>query len=175
VSIPVANIKDVSQGTQPGQFMVGDRHAVSHLGELDPIYRQLLDRPVTATVAVVGRDGLPNLTPVWFDYEGELVLLNLAHHRKKVEWLRAVPHATFLLMNPEEPYHWVSIKTTVHREIAEDDPTDGTWVTDQLNRIWTKYTGQGGDYALRDESQNESRILFELSVDKIATFGVPPS
>ena len=48
-------------------------------------------------MAVVGRDGLPNLTPVWFDYEGELVLLNLAHHRKKVDWLRATPHATFLL------------------------------------------------------------------------------
>lgn len=175
MSIKVANIKDVSQGTQPGQFTVGDRHDVGHLGELDHTYRQLLDRPVTATVAVLGSDGLPNLTPVWFDYEGELVLLNLAHHRKKVDWLRANPHATFLLMNPDDPYHWLSIKTTVHREIAEDHPTEGRRVTDQLNRIWRKYTGDDGEYGLRDASVNESRILFELTVDKIATFGVPPS
>jgi PPOX class probable F420-dependent enzyme len=173
VSIPVANIKDVSQGTQPGQFMVGDRHAVSHLGELDPIYRQLLDRPVTATVAVVGRDGLPNLTPVWFDYEGELVLLNLAHHRKKVEWLRAVPHATFLLMNPENTYHWLSIKTVVKREVSEDDPAEGQRVTDQLDRIWVKYTGNEPPYALRDPSIDERRVLFELEVVKVATFGQP--
>jgi PPOX class probable F420-dependent enzyme len=173
VSITVANIKDVSQGTQPGQFTVGDRGSIGTLADLDPIYQQLLDEPVTATVAVVGRDGLPNLTPVWFDYEGETVLLNLAHHRKKVGWLRANPHATFLLMNPQNTYHWVSIKCTVRREIAEDDPTDGRWVTDQLNRIWRKYTGQDGEYGLRDESVGESRILFEMDVDKIATFGRP--
>lgn len=173
MAITVANIRDVSQGTQPGQFMVGDRGKVGGLGDLEPIYTTLLDEPVTATVAVVGKDGLPNLTPVWFDYEGELVLLNLAHHRKKVEWLRANPHATFLLMNPQNAYHWVSIKCSVHREIAEDDADEGKRVTEQLNRIWRKYTGDTGDYGLRDASMNESRILFELSVDKIATFGRP--
>ena len=60
-------------------------------------------------------------------------------------------------------------------EIAEDDPTEGKRVSDQLNRIWRKYTGDDGEYGLRDASVNESRILFELTVDKIATFGVPPS
>jgi PPOX class probable F420-dependent enzyme len=173
VSITVANIRDVAEGTQPGQFTVGDRGAITSLADLDPIYRQLLDEPVTATVAVVGRDSLPNLTPVWFDYEGELVLLNLAHHRKKVDWLRATPHATFLLMNPQNTYHWVSIKTTVSREIPEDHPQDGSRVTDHVDRIWRKYTGQDSAYGLRDESVGESRILFELSVDKIATFGRP--
>lgn len=173
MSIAVANIRDVAEGTQPGQFTVGDRGAITSLADLDPVYKRLLDEPVTATVAVLGRDGLPNLTPVWFDYEGELVLLNLAHHRKKVEWLRATPHATFLLMNPQNTYHWVSIKTTVSREIAEDDPRDGKRVTDQVDRIWRKYTGQDSAYGLRDESVGESRILFELSVDKIVTFGRP--
>lgn len=173
MSIAVANIRDVSQGVQPGQFMVGDRAGVSTLADLDPIYRSLLDEPVTATVAVLGRDGLPNLTPVWFDYEGGLVLLNLATHRKKVDWLRANPHATFMLINPENSYHWVSIKTRVHREIAEDDRDEGKRVTEQLNRIWTKYTGQSSEYGLRDESMNESRILFELAVIKVATFGQP--
>lgn len=173
MNIAVANIRDVSAGTQPGQFMVGDRGVITSLVDLDPIYKQLLDEPVTATVAVVGRDGLPNLTPVWFDYEGEHVLLNLAHHRKKVEWLRATPHATFLLMNPQNTYHWVSIKCTVSREIAEDDPREGRRVTEQLDRIWRKYTGQDSAYGLRDESINESRILFEFTVDKIATFGRP--
>lgn len=173
MSIPVAKIRDVSQGVQPGQFMVGDRGAVGTLTDLDPVYKRLLDEPVTATIAVLGSDGLPNLTPVWFDYEGDTVLLNLAHHRKKVGWLRANPHATFILMNPENAYHWVSIKVTVRREIAEEDPDEGKRVTEQLNRIWTKYTGSDTEYGLRDESVNESRILFEFDVDKVATFGVP--
>jgi hypothetical protein len=101
------------------------------------------------------------------------VLLNLATHRKKVAWLRRVPNATFLLMNPENTYHWLSLKTVVRREISEDDPVEGRRVTDQLDRIWVKYTGNEPPYALRDPSMDERRVLFELEVVKVATFGRP--
>jgi PPOX class probable F420-dependent enzyme len=173
VSITVAKFKDVAEGTQPGQFTVGERQGISSLSDLDPIYRRLLDEPVTAIVAVTGSDGKPNLTPVWFDYEGDTVLLNLATHRRKVDWLRKNPDATFLLMNPENTYHWISIKATVSREISEDDPVEGARVTEQLDRIWVKYTQNDPPYALRDPSFNERRLLFELTVNKIATFGRP--
>jgi PPOX class probable F420-dependent enzyme len=173
MAITVAKFRDVSEGTQPGQFQVGARDSVQTLDDLDPIYKQLIDEPITAVVAVVGGAGRPNLTPVWFDYEGNKVLLNLATHRKKVDWLRANPQATFLLMNPANPYHWISIKATVSREVSEDDPEEGPRVTAQLDRIWTKYTGNGGSYGLRDPGKDERRVLFELEVDAIATFGRP--
>jgi PPOX class probable F420-dependent enzyme len=172
MAIKVAKFLDVAEGTQAGQFTVGDHAAVQSLNDLDPIYKRLLDEPVTAVVAVISPSGRANLTPVWFDYDGDTVLLNLATHRKKVEWLRANPQATFLLMNPENAYHWLSIKTTVSREISEDDPDEGRRVTEQLNYIFKKYTG-GDEYALRDPSFEERRVLFELKVDSIATFGQP--
>src|ERR1700683_5522044 len=98
---------------------------------------------------------------------------SLAAHRKKVDWLRKAPNATFLLMNPANAYHWLSLKTVVKREIPEDDPVEGQRVTDQLDRIWVKYTGQEPPYALRDPSIDERRVLFELEVVKVATFGRP--
>jgi PPOX class probable F420-dependent enzyme len=173
MTIRVARFLDVAEGTQPGQFTVGDHTAVASLSDLDPIYRRLLDDPVTAIVSVTGNDGRSNLTPVWFDYAGDVVLLNLATHRKKVEWLRRHPQATFLLMNPANAYHWLSIKCTVSREVSEDDPEEGPAVTAQLNKIYTKYTGDTGPYSLRDPSFDERRVLFELTVDRIATFGRP--
>jgi len=172
MSITVAKFLDVSQGTQAGQFTVGDRDVMHSLDDLDPIYKRLLDEPVTAVVAVTGPSGRANLTPVWFDHDGDTVLLNLATHRKKVEWLRVNPQATFLLMNPQNAYHWLSIKATVSREISEDDPEEGKRVTEQLNSIFKKYTG-GDTYALRDPSFDERRVLFELKVDSVATFGQP--
>ena len=172
MAITVAKFKDVSEGTQAGQFTVGDREAVQTLDELDPIYKQLLDEPVTAVVAVIGDTGRANLTPVWFDYEGNTVLMNLAAHRKKVEWLRKRPEATFMLMNPANAYHWLSIKTTVAREVSEDDPQEGPRVTAHVDRMFKKYTG-GDTYALRDPSFEERRVLFELAVDAVATFGRP--
>lgn len=169
----VAKFRDVSAGTQPGQFQIGERQAAQTLDELDPVYRRLIDEPVTAVVAVTGGSGRANLTPVWFDYEGNTILLNLATHRKKAGWLRKDPHATFILMNPENAYHWLSIKATVAREVSEDDPVEGSRVTAQLDRIWTKYTGNEPPYGLRDPGIDERRVLFELSVDSVATFGQP--
>ncbi|HEX5290149.1 MAG TPA: thiamine pyrophosphate-binding protein [Streptosporangiaceae bacterium] len=136
VSITVAKFRDVADGIQPGQFMIGDREPVASLADFDPVYKRLLDEPVTAVVAVTGSDGQPNLTPVWFDYDGDTVLLNLATHRRKVDWLRKAPYATFLLMNPENTYHWLSLKTAVRREISEDDPAEG-------QRSPTSWTGSG--------------------------------
>jgi PPOX class probable F420-dependent enzyme len=173
MAITVAKFRDVANGTQPGQFEVGEREEVASLEDLDPKYKTLIDEPVTAIVAVIGDTGRANLTPVWFDYEGNTVLLNLATHRKKVDWLRARPQATFLLVSPTNAYHWLSVKATVTKEISEDDPVEGTRVTEQLNKIWTKYTGDDGDYALRDPARDERRVLFELTVDSIATFGQP--
>lgn len=173
MTITVAKFKDVAEGTQPGQFTIGEHEQVASLADLDPVYRRLLDEPVTAVIAVAGADGSANLTPVWFDYDGNTVLLNLATHRKKVRWLRARPHATFLLLNPANPYHWLSVKCEVTREISEDDPAEGKRVTDQLDRIWVRYTGNEPPYGLRDPSIDERRVLFEMRVVSVATFGRP--
>jgi hypothetical protein len=60
----------------------------------------------------------------------------------------------------------------VRRELREWDE-GGDYVTRQLDRIWTKYTGQPAPYALRDPSIDEKRVLFFCAVDRVATFGVP--
>jgi hypothetical protein len=110
---------------------------------------------------------------MWFDYEGDTVLVNVAAQRRKVGWIRANPFFTMLLMNPANPYHWVSIRCSVGREISEDDPDEGKRVTAQLDKIWTKFTQNPPPYGLRDPSIDERRILFECPVERVATFGKP--
>jgi PPOX class probable F420-dependent enzyme len=173
VSFTVAKVLDVSQGVQKDQFTVGSRDERDSLEDLDPVYRQLLDQPVTAVIAVTGGDGRPWLTPVWFNYTEGKVLLNLAEHRRKTEWIRRNPRFTMLLMNPENPYHWLSIKATAEREIHEDDPAEGHRATETIDQAWTKYTGNPPPYGLRDPGMNERRVLFECRVDRVATFGQP--
>jgi nitroimidazol reductase NimA-like FMN-containing flavoprotein (pyridoxamine 5'-phosphate oxidase superfamily) len=173
MTISVAKFLDVSGGLQPGQFSVGDHAAITSLDQLDPIYKQLLDKPVAVVLGLIGGDGRVNMTPMWFDYEGDKVLVNIASHRKKMQWVRNNPQLSFLLVNPENAYHWVSIKATTEREVSEDDPKEGAMVTAQLDKIWTKYTGNAPPYGLRDPSINERRALFIAKVDRVATFGQP--
>jgi PPOX class probable F420-dependent enzyme len=169
----VAKILDVADGVQPGQFTVGSRSEVGSLDDLDPIYVRLMDEPVTAVLALMGGDGRPNLTPVWFGRTADRVLLNFAAHRRKTEWIRREPRVTLLLMNPQNPYHWLSIKATVQREVHEDDPAEGGLATETIDAAWTKYTGAEPPYGLRDPSIDERRVLFICTVDSVATFGRP--
>ncbi|MFP6748363.1 MAG: pyridoxamine 5'-phosphate oxidase family protein [Alphaproteobacteria bacterium] len=173
MSLKVAKFLDVAGGLQANQFSVGEHYTVDSISDLDETHKQLMDRPIAVVMAVTGGDGRPNLTPMWFDYEGDKVLINCALQRKKTGWIRDTPQITMLLMNPENMYHWMSLKVTVEREISEDDPEEGARVTEQLNRIWKKYVGEGDEYGLRDPSIDERRVLFECRVDKIATFGQP--
>jgi PPOX class probable F420-dependent enzyme len=173
MTFKVARFLDVSEGPREGQFGIGTREQFSSLDDLEPIYRRLMDEPVTAILAVMGGDGRPNLTPVWFDHDGDKVLLNFAEHRKKTGWIRKDPRITLLLINPANPYHWMSIKARVTKEIHEDDPVDGHRATETIDKSWTKYTGNKPPYGLRDPSMNERRVLFECTVDRVATFGKP--
>ncbi|MGB7937314.1 MAG: pyridoxamine 5'-phosphate oxidase family protein [Pseudolabrys sp.] len=164
----IANFRSVAHGLQEGQFAVGERKKASGLRDLDPKYKRLLDEPVTMTLGLIGLDERIGLTPMWFDYEGDKILVNTASHRHKCEWIRKNPRLTILLVNPNNPYHWVQIKCTVEKEMREWEP-GGEYVTKQLDRIWTKYTGKPGPYALRDPKIDEKRVLFVCGIDRIAT------
>ena len=109
---------------------------------------------------------------MWFDYEDDKILVNTASHRAKCEWIRKSPRMTSLLVDPDNPYHWVQIKHRVEKELREWEP-GGEYVTNQLDRIWTKYTGNPPPYGLRDPKIDEKRVLFVCSIDRIATFGKP--
>jgi nitroimidazol reductase NimA-like FMN-containing flavoprotein (pyridoxamine 5'-phosphate oxidase superfamily) len=87
------------------------------LRDLDPKYKRLLDEPVTMTLGLIGPDDRIGLTPMWFDYEGDKILVNTASHRHKCEWIRKNPRLTILLVNPNNAYHWVQIKCTVEKEM----------------------------------------------------------
>ena len=168
----VANFRHVADGLQEGQFAIGEKTQAARIADLDPIYRDLLDRPIAVTLAVIGPDGRPSLTPMWFDYEDDTILVNTASHRNKCEWIRRQPQLTILVVNPDNPYHWVSIKCTVVHEIREGEP-GGERVTQQVDKIWSKYTGQDPPYGLRDPVIDEQRVLFRCRIDRLATFGKP--
>lgn len=173
MAIKLYEFRDISAGPAAGQFGIGSRSELASLGDLDPSFKRLLDEQVMAIISVIAADGRPSLTPMCFDYEGDKVLINVADHRKKTAWIRGNPEVSLILVNPQNPYHWVSMKVTVEREVSEDDPDEGARVTAQVDRIWTKYTGAEPPYGMRDPSIDERRVLFECRVDKVSTFGVP--
>lgn len=50
---------------------------------LSPKAREIITRPVHATLATLNPDGSPQVTPLWADLDGDDVVFNTARGRKK--------------------------------------------------------------------------------------------
>ena len=158
----------------PGQenaFTVGDRHAARSLSELPESHRALLDGAVTAAVSTLNGNGSMQLTPIWTAVEGDRLLLNSVRGRAKDRNLRARPQVTVLLMDPQNPYHWLSVQGTVEEIVDEDDPERGQEATDTINRLSQLYLGEE-TYPLRDPN-GEVRTLYKVAPRRILVFGQP--
>ena len=125
-------------------------------------HRQLLEAPV-GVLATIGPDGLPQVTALWFlfDQAEGLVRFSLSTARQKVKNLRARPEASFLVLDPADPYRTLEI-----RGRAELQPDDDYAFADRLGR---KY---GADLRAIDQGlPGQRRLVVTLHPTKVNTWG----
>ena len=119
---------------------------------------RLLREKNYAHVATLRADGSPHLTVVWIDYDGERVLFNTAVGRAKERHLRRDPRAAVEVLDPNDPYNFVSVSGPV--ELVE-----GQEAEDHIDRLAQKYTGR--DRFSRTPGQQ--RIMVKLSPERVYT------
>jgi PPOX class probable F420-dependent enzyme len=151
-------------------FTVKNRKAAS-LKDLPPQYKQLLSDPVTASLTTLSGKGEMQVTPVWVGNDGTYLELNSARGRLKDRNLRANGKVTLLLMNPKNPYHWMSINGKVVDIIDEDDKARGDLATKSIDSLAVRYVNQT-PYPFRDP-KGEVRVLYKVEPTQILTFGNP--
>ena len=79
---------------------------------------ELLEAPNVATLSTLMPDGSPQVTPVWFDYDGSRVRINSAKGRVKDKNMRRDPRVAIAFVDPKNPYHYLEIRGRVE-EIDE--------------------------------------------------------
>lgn len=70
----------------------------------------LFDRPNFAHVATLMDDGTPQVTPVWVDRDGDVVVFNTALGRTKAENLAQRPEIAVSVLDAEHPYRYVQVR-----------------------------------------------------------------
>jgi PPOX class probable F420-dependent enzyme len=81
-------------------------------------YRDLFEKKAFASLATLMPDGSPQVTPVWVDVEGDLLLFNSAKGRQKDRNVRRDPRVALTLVDPANPYRYLEIRGRV-AEITE--------------------------------------------------------
>jgi PPOX class probable F420-dependent enzyme len=83
----------------------------------DPI-RAFLAAPRYATLATLGADGAPHQAPIWYDLDGDDLLINSRRHRHWPRNLLRDPRLSIAVIDADEPEHWVGVKG--HAELLRD-------------------------------------------------------
>src|SRR5271157_1203692 len=75
--------------------------------------KELLDGKNFACVATIMPDGSPQVTPVWVDREGDIVVINATETRQKYRNLKRDPRVALCVFDIANPYSKVLIRGKV--------------------------------------------------------------
>lgn len=122
-------------------------------------YRDLLDRPITVSLATLMKDGSPQVQPVWCSFDGRHILVNTEKHRQKYRNLSLRRKATILAVDPADDGRWLEIRGVV----VEETEKGANAHIDELARLYLgveKYPyHQPGDV----------RVIFRIAPQRVAT------
>jgi len=101
-------------------------------------------------LATLMPDGSPQVTPVWFDSDGEHILINTNEGRVKDRNMKARPNVAMTIQDPNDNYRYLGVRGEVvgyTREGADD----------HINKLSLKYDNKSW---IRKE--NQRRIIFKI-------------
>src|ERR1700712_564899 len=75
--------------------------------------RDLLDRPLFADLATVREDGTPQVNPMWFAWDGELLRFTHTNFRRKYRNITANPAVAISIVDPRDPYRYIEVRGVV--------------------------------------------------------------
>ncbi len=101
-------------------------------------------------LATIRRDGSPQLTPIWFDVEGEYIRINTSIGRAKERNMRANPNVAIVIQDPDQPYRYLGI-----RGIIASHTTEGA--DEHINKLSLKYNNKPWKSA-----PGQQRIIFRI-------------
>jgi PPOX class probable F420-dependent enzyme len=124
-------------------------------------YRDLFTKRAFASLATLMPDGSPQVTPVWVDLEGDLVLVNTARARQKDKNMRRDPRVAMAIIDPENPYRYLEIRGRI-AEITEEGADA------HIDKMAKKYLG-ADKYPYRQPS--ETRVIYKIQPERVSTMG----
>ncbi len=85
-------------------------------------------------LATVNKDGSPQSSPVWVDFDGANVVINSEQKRRKVRNMKRDPRVSLSVQDPANPYHYIEIRGRV----VEITPKGGF---EHIDKLAKKYMG----------------------------------
>ena len=124
-------------------------------------FKDLFAKVAYANLATVMPDGSPQVTPVWFDYDGDCLRINSAKGRVKDRNMRRDKRVALSIQDPENAYRYLAVRGDVE-EITENGADA------HIDSLAKKYLGKD-KYPFR--GPGEVRVIYKIRPEKVSTMG----
>ncbi|HLE42487.1 MAG TPA: PPOX class F420-dependent oxidoreductase [Methylomirabilota bacterium] len=124
-------------------------------------FKDLFQKKAFASLATVMPDGSPQVTPVWFDFDGSHIRINSAKGRVKDRNIRRAPKVALAILDPDDPYRHLAIRGRVV-EVTEQGADA------HIDALAKKYLGQDR-YPYR--RPGEVRVIYKIQPERVAAMG----
>ena len=101
-------------------------------------------------LATIMADGSPQVTPVWFDTDGEHILINTNEGRTKDRNMKKRPNIALVIQDPTNPYRYLQIRGKVAGYTREN-------ADEHINMLSQRYNGKPWPY-----NPKQKRIIFKI-------------
>jgi PPOX class probable F420-dependent enzyme len=81
--------------------------------------RALFEKKAFAHFATLMKDGSPQVSPVWIDFDGRTIIVNTAKGRQKDLNVRHDPRVALSIQDPDDPYLRLQVRGKVVRITTE--------------------------------------------------------
>ena len=124
-------------------------------------FRDLLTKKAFAHLATLMPDGSPQVTPVWFDYDGTHVRVNSAKGRVKDKNMRRNGRVALAIQDPENPYRYLAVRGRVE-EVSESGADA------HIDSLAKKYLGQD---RYPNRQPGEVRVIYRIRPEGVSSMG----
>jgi PPOX class probable F420-dependent enzyme len=124
-------------------------------------FLDLVQKKAFAQLATLMPDGSPQVTPVWFDYDGKNILINSAKGRVKDRNMRRDPRVSLDIQDPDNAYRHLSLRGRVV-EITEQGADQ------HIDQLAKKYTGMD---RYQRRQPGEVRVIYKIQPEGAFTMG----
>jgi PPOX class probable F420-dependent enzyme len=119
---------------------------------LDQFKDLLTQKKPLAALATTMSDGSPQVTPVWFDFDGKHLRINTAKGRVKERNMQQGARVALMILDPDNPYRYVQVRGRV--ALATESGAD-----EHIDSLAKKYLGKDR-YPFRQPG--EVRVRYEI-------------
>jgi PPOX class probable F420-dependent enzyme len=124
-------------------------------------YKDIVSKVAFAHLATVMPDGSPQVTPVWFDYDGTHIRVNSAKGRIKDKNMRRQKRVALSVQDPDKPYRYFAVQGEVV-EVTEHGADA------HIDALAKKYLGKD-KYPFRQPG--EIRVIYKIKPEKVHASG----